>query len=208
MKKLKLKIRTYFVTGILITLPMFITFWFVCFLFNILNGFLKIPTSFLAKYNIPYINIIIPIIGLITIFLGIICIGILTTNIMGKRLIMLGEAFLSKLPIINTIYNSTKQFSKIIFLQSKDSFSKVVLIEYPRKGLHSIGFVTSESKESIQNIFNKDLINVFIPTTPNPTSGMLVMLPKDEAIPLDMSIEESLKYIVSGGILSSPKNSN
>lgn len=202
MKRLKIKIRTYFATGILIAIPLFATLWFVHFLLNILNGFLKVPTSFLIKYNIPYIKIIIPIIGLIIIFLVITGIGILTTNIIGRKLIKLGETTLSKLPIINVVYNSVKQFMEAIFLLRRSSFTKVVLVEYPKKGIYSVGFVASDQKSSIHNTVNKDLINIFIPTTPNPTSGMLVMIPKDETIPLNISVEDGLKFIISGGIIS------
>lgn len=121
---------------------------------------------------------------------------------MGRRLIKLGETILSKLPIVNIIYNSVKQFMEAIFLRRKSSFTQVVLIEYPRKGIYSVGFVTGNSKNRIQDATNEDLINIFVPTTPNPTSGMLILISKNSIIPLNISIEEGLKFVISGGIIS------
>jgi uncharacterized membrane protein len=208
LKRIKVKIRTYFATGLLVALPLFVTIWFVGFLLNILNGVLKVPSSLLAKYSIPGIKIIIPTLGILIILILITGIGIIATNIAGRKLITLGETLLSKLPLINIIYTSVKQFLEAIFVRSKSSFSQVVLVEYPRKGIYSIGFITCDSKGEIQNTTKEDLINIFVPTTPNPTSGMLVMVPKDRVIPLNMSIEEGLKFIISGGIISPKEKRN
>ena len=129
----------------------------------------------------------------------IILLGMFGRNIIGKKLLHFGESIILKIPLLSRVYVAVKQVSEAFLGYDKSILNQVCLIEYPRKGLHSIGFLTSKAVGEIQYKTHKPVINVFIPTTPNPTSGVLIMVPEDEVIPLQMSIEEGLKLVISGG---------
>lgn len=134
-------------------------------------------------------------------FLIILLVGILTTNIFGKKLLQLGETIVEKIPFVRTIYRGTKQVVVSFANADTNSFKKVVLIEFPRKGLHALGFVTGETKGEVQVHTTGTVINVFVPTTPNPTSGFLIFTPIEEVQEINMSIEDGIKYVISGGIV-------
>lgn len=129
-------------------------------------------------------------------------IGALATNIFGRELVKLGEKILNKIPVVRSIYTGTKQVVQTILDAQIETFSKVVMVEFPRKGLWAIGFITCENRGEIQHLTGQEVLNVFVPTTPNPTSGFLVFAPKDQIIELSMTIEEGLKFAISGGIVS------
>jgi uncharacterized membrane protein len=191
------KVQKIFLAGILTLLPVVVTFYLIYFLFTTLDNFLGNFLENMVQRELPGAGFLLSI-GVV--FL----VGFLTTNLLGKRVIHWGEALITKIPLIKGIYTSTKQIVDAFSNREKDAFKKVVLLEYPRQGLFALGFVTGSSRGEIQTKTQELMINVFVPTTPNPTSGMLVMVPEEAIIPLDMTVEEGLRVLISGGIASPP----
>ena len=186
-------LRNNFIAGVVVLIPIGITVYLTLFFINVSSKILpkEINPNYYLPYNIPGLEILISVI-LITI------IGWLSLSFIGKRLFEILENILNKIPILRTIYSAVGQLIET-FAQSKSNKKNVVLIEYPRKGVWAVGFATKENKGEIRNKVNEDLINVFVPTTPNPTSGFLLMFQKKEVIYLDLSFEEASKFIVSAG---------
>ena len=186
-------IRNYFLAGVFVLIPIGITLYLTLFLISILSKILprEINPNHYLPYNIPGLEILISII-LITI------IGWISLSFIGKRILNLFNNVLKKIPILRTIYSAISQMTET-FTKKNSGSKSVVLIEYPRKGSWAVGFATQENKGEITIKTKKNLINVFVPTTPNPTSGFLIMFPKDEIIYLDMSFEDASKFIVSAG---------
>ena len=193
------KLRNYFITGVLVLIPIGVTVYLTLFFIKIFSKILpqEINPNHYLPYSIPGLEIIISII-VITV------IGWLSLSFLGKKLVKLVNDIFKKIPFLRTVYSAIGQMTQS-FAQSRKSKKKsVVLVEYPRKGSWAVGFATQENTGEIASKTNKDLINVFVPTTPNPTSGFLLMFPKDEIIYLDMSFEDASKFIVSAGT-SNPK---
>ena len=202
LSRIKRRIRTIFITGLLITLPIAITFFILKFLFKNLDALSPVFTDLLIQAGVPIPEgFRIPFLGFLMTFLIILVVGILTTNIFGKQVVHLGETLVEKIPFVRRIYGGTKQVVVAFANADTDSFQMVVLIEFPRKGIHAIGFVTGEARGEVQEHTNGTYINVFVPTTPNPTSGFLVFAPKEEVQKIAMSIEDGVKYVISGGIV-------
>jgi len=200
--RIKRRIRNIFITGLLITLPIAITFFILKFLFNNLDALSPVFTDLLIQAGAPIPEgFRIPFLGFLMTFLIILLVGFLTTNIVGKQVVHLGENLVEKIPFVRRIYSGTKQVVVAFANADADSFKKVVLIEFPRKGVHAIGFVTGEAGREIRQHTSAKYINVFIPTTPNPTSGFLVFAPPEEVQEIAMSIEDGVKYVISGGIV-------
>ena len=153
-------------------------------------------------------NCRIPGIGFITLVLLVILTGMLTRNLIGKKLIEFGDRIMARIPIFNRIYTAVQQISQAFLTKKGTVFRKAVLVEYPRKGVYAIGFLTSESRGEVQERTETEMCNVFLPTTPNPTSGFLLLIPKNEITPLDMTIEEALKLVISGGTVVPDKALN
>tara|TARA_B110001452_G_C15222342_1_gene423733 strand:- start:1386 stop:2000 length:615 start_codon:yes stop_codon:yes gene_type:complete len=198
-KSLALRLRNYFVTGVVVLLPIGFTLYLSKFLINISaklipNGLN--PNTYLP-YSIPGLEIFLTVI-----FITII--GGLSLSFLGKKFLQIVDDLFKRIPILRTIYSAMGQMTES-FTKQDGNKKSVVLVEYPRKGTWAVGFSTKENKGEIRDKTNKELINVFVPTTPNPTSGFLLMFPKDEVIYLNMSFEEASKFIVSAGT-SSPKN--
>ena len=187
------RIRNYFIAGIVVLIPIGITIYLTIFLISISSNIIpkEINPNHYLPYEIPGVEIIVAIL-LITL------IGWLSLSFLGKRLLKIFNNILKKIPILRTIYSAIGQMTET-FTKTDKSNKNVVLIEYPRKGSWAVGFATKENSGEITNKTNKKLINVFVPTTPNPTSGFLLMFPKEEVIYLDMSFEEASKFIVSAG---------
>tara|TARA_Y100001970_G_scaffold278036_1_gene383164 strand:+ start:491 stop:1105 length:615 start_codon:yes stop_codon:yes gene_type:complete len=187
------RFRNYFITGIVVLIPIGITIYLTIFLVSISSKILpkEINPNHYLPYNIPGLEIVISII-LITF------IGWLSLSFLGKKLLNIFENLLKRIPILRTIYSAIGQMTDT-FASSENKKNNVVLIEYPRKGSWAVGFATKDNAGEISNKTNKKLVNVFVPTTPNPTSGFLLMFPKDEIIYLDMTFEEASKFIVSAG---------
>ena len=192
-------IRNYFITGVVVLIPIGITIYLTIFLISISSKILpkEINPNYYLPYNIPGLEIVISLF-LITL------IGWLSLSFIGKKLLEIFNNFLKKIPILRTIYSAIGQMTET-FTKNDDKKNNVVLIEYPRKGTWAVGFATKDNSGEISDKTNKNLVNVFVPTTPNPTSGFLLMFPKEEVIYLDMSFEEASKFIVSAGT-SNPKN--
>ena len=187
------KLRNYFFTGIVVLVPIGITLYLTKFIISISSKLIPEeinPNSYLP-YSIPGLEILISII-IITL------IGGLSLSFIGKKILQLVNDLLKRIPILRTIYSAIGQMTET-FAPKKKSKKSVVLIEYPRKGSWAVGFVTKENKGEISKKTNKNLVNVFVPTTPNPTSGFLLMFPKNEVIYLNMTFEEASKFIVSAG---------
>ena len=187
------RIRNYFIAGVVVLIPIGVTFYLTIFLVTISSKILlkEINPNHYLPYNIPGLEIIISII-LITL------IGWLSLSFIGRRLLNLFNNILKKIPILRTIYSAIGQMTETFTKTDKDK-KNVVLVEYPRKGSWAVGFATKENTGEISDKVKKDLINVFVPTTPNPTSGFLLMFPKDEVIYLDLTFEQASKFIVSAG---------
>lgn len=203
MKRLRTSIKNYFLTGLLVILPVFITAYVIWFLIQAMDGVLKyVPPKYL-----PDIFYKIPGIGLILVIIIILAVGVLFRNLVGRRVVHFGENMVDKIPIARIIYSGVKQLLESFFLQKNDAFKRVALLEYPRRGAYVIGFLTGESKGEVQSKTDKKMMNVFVPTTPNPTSGFYILIPEDELIILNMTVEDAFKLIISGGIFSPPENS-
>jgi uncharacterized membrane protein len=164
-----------------------------------------IPAKYLPE---TYLQIRIPGLGLILVVILVFVVGLLTRNFIGRKIVHLGENIVDRIPLVRVLYTGVKQLLEPLFLQKTNAFKKVALIEYPRRGVHVIGFVTGESKGEVQNKTSKDMMNVFVPTTPNPTSGFYILIPEDELVYLNMSVEDAFKLIISGGIVSPPEKRN
>ena len=192
------RIRNYFITGVVVLIPIGITIYLTLFLISISSKILpkEINPNHYLPYNIPGLEIIISLF-LITL------IGWLSLSFIGKRLLILFNKILKKIPILRTIYSAIGQMTEA-FTKNEGNQKNVVLVEYPRKGTWAVGFATRENSGEITRRTNKKLINVFIPTTPNPTSGFLLLFPKEDVIYLDLTFEEASKFIVSAGT-SNPK---
>ena len=192
-KSLLSSLRNNFIAGVVVLIPIGITLYLTVFIINVSSKLIpkEINPNHYLPYNIPGLEILIAVL-LITI------IGWLSLSFIGKRLFNLFESVLNKIPIIRTVYSAVEQLIET-FTKSKSDKKTVVLIEYPRKGVYAVGFATKENTGEIKKKAGKELINVFVPTTPNPTSGFLLMFPKDEVIYLDLSFEEASKFIVSAG---------
>ena len=188
-----LKIRNYFLTGVVVLIPIAISVYLVIFIINLSAKLLpdEVNPNYYLPYNIPGVEILIA-------FIFITIIGGLSLSFIGKKLLQLINDLFKRIPVLRTIYSAVVQMIET-FTKSKDNKKSVVLIEYPKKGTYAIGFATKENTGTIKKKTGKELINVFVPTTPNPTSGFLLMFPKDEVIYLDMTFEEASKFIVSAG---------
>ena len=187
------KIRNYFIAGVVVLIPIGITIYLTILITSVSSKILpkEINPNHYLPYNIPGLEIII------TLFL-ITFIGWLSLSFIGKRLLNLFNTVLKRIPILRTIYSAILQMMEA-FTKTENQKKNVVLVEYPRKGTWAVGFATKENSGEITNKLNKKLINVFVPTTPNPTSGFLLMFPKEEVVYLDLSFEEASKFIVSAG---------
>ena len=190
------RIRNYFIAGIVVLIPIGITVYLTIFIVSVSSKILpkEINPNHYLPYNIPGVEI------LISLFL-ITFIGWLSLSFLGRKLLNIFNKILKKIPILRTIYSAIGQMTQT-FTKSDTNKKNVVLIEYPRKGTWAVGFATKDNSGEISTKTNKKLVNVFLPTTPNPTSGFLLMFPKDELIYLDMTFEEASKFIVSAGTSS------
>ncbi|MCK5723197.1 MAG: DUF502 domain-containing protein [Gammaproteobacteria bacterium] len=200
MKRLKTSLRKYFFTGLLVIVPISVTGYAIWFLLKAMDAILRyVPARYLPE---TYLHIHIPGLGLILVVFLVFAVGLLTRNFVGRKMVHLGEKIVDRIPLARIIYVGVKQLLEALFFQKTKAFDKAALIEYPRRGIYAICFITGESKGEVQCKTNKNMINVFVPTTPNPTSGFYILIPENELIILNMSVEDAFKLIVSGGIVS------
>jgi len=188
-------LRRYFLTGLIVLLPVVVTvsvLWrFFFALDDILGGFVE-----------TYLGRSVPGVGLVALIALILGIGAIASNFLGKRVIRIGERLVARVPLMGWIYRTTKQLFSTFLEERGQSFRKVVLVSYPQKGTYSVAFVTSESPTQVEGSLGKGFVTVFLPTTPNPTSGFLLVVPADEVIPMDLSVDEGLRLVISAGALS------
>ena len=203
-QKISKRIQRHFITGLVVLTPIALSiyiFWKIFVIFdNWMAGFLEF--FFVRILGIENYYYRIPGLGILVMILLIILVGILTRLYVGRKLIDLGNWIVGKIPFFNTIYLTLKQITEALFSDKGEVFRKAVLLEYPRKGIYSIAFMTQDTRGEVQNRIEDDLISVFLPTTPNPTSGFLLFVPKKDVTELDMPIEEALKLVISGGAVN------
>ena len=204
-KNFRRRIRNVFITGLLITLPIALTWFILQFLLNNFDALSPVFTNILIQLGAPIPEgYRIPFLGLVVTLLIVLIVGWLTTNFFGKKVFQIGELLIEKIPFVRRIYKGSKQVVSSIAEADTSAFRKVVLIEFPRRGLLAIGFVTGESRGEVQEHTRENMLNVFVPTMPNPTSGFLIFSPLEELTEVSMTIEEGIKYVVSGGLVTPP----
>ncbi len=187
------KLRTIIVAGLLVWVPLGATI----FVLRLLIGLFGNLDSWLSdQLNIPIAGM-----GILLALLVLLGTGLIAANYFGKRIVSFWESLLERIPLVRNIYSAVKRFAEIVLADSSQSFSKVLLIEYPRRGLYSLSFQTSQNLGEIQGKTGEDLVCVFVPTTPNPTSGLILMVPEQDVIELDMGVEDALKMVISLGVV-------
>ncbi len=197
------RLRAYFFTGVLITAPLFITGYLAWLFIGFVDA--KITPLLPAQYNPEsYLPFGVPGLGLIILFIALTTIGALTAGFFGKLWLRFTERFLNRMPVIRNVYSAVKQILETVLAQQSNAFREAVLVEYPRRGIWAIAFITGRTEGEVQNITEEECLNIFIPTTPNPTSGFLLFVPKKDLISLSMSTEEAIKMVISGGIITPP----
>jgi len=202
---LKKKLKQIFLTGLAVTIPIGLTLYILFFLIDIMDSLLKIIP--LRYHPDTLLGIHIPGLGIIvTVFLIFIC-GLVTASYVGNKIVQSGEDLLYRIPFVRNIYQAIKRFSDTMVMDRRSSFKRVVLVEFPRKGLYTIGFVTGKPSLEFKKEPGQNYTSVFLPTTPNPTSGYLVIVPEDELVEVQMSVEEALTYIISVGIVTPSERS-
>lgn len=197
------RIRNYFLTGLVITGPIGITLWLTWTFIQWVDGWVKpfVP----AVYNPDtYLPFPVPGFGLIVAIFLLTIIGFLTANFAGRSLLSFGESLVGRMPLVRNLYNGLKQIFETILDQRGNSFTKAALIQYPRKGLWAIVFISTATKGEVSRQLSDqgDMVSVFLPTTPNPTSGFLLFVPREDVIELDMSVEDAAKLVISAGLVS------
>ncbi|MFH1576541.1 MAG: DUF502 domain-containing protein [Candidatus Margulisiibacteriota bacterium] len=189
------KISSYFLRGLITLLPLIVTVWLLMTMFNFLDGILGQAVTIIIGRHVPGL-------GLIAIILLIFFVGFFATYIIGASIFKLGEEILYRVPIVKSIYSAVKQINDVLFMQkTTDEYRRACLIEYPRKGIWSVGFITSDAAVEIEAKVKQKMINVFVPNTPTPATGFLIVVPARDVVLLDMKTEDAFKYVVSGGVL-------
>lgn len=204
------KVRRYFLAGVLVTAPIGITVYLTWIFLSFIDSRVSalIPERFnpfnYLPFSLPGIEIIKALISLVLVVVGFVLIGWFARNFLGRLIYNISEYLVHRMPVINTLYKAIKQIFETIMTSQSQAFREVVMLEYPRKGVWSIGFVTGKSQGEVQRVTENETVNVFVPTTPNPTSGYLLFVPRKECKFLDMTVEEAAKLIVSAGIIIPP----
>lgn len=197
------RLRNYFFAGILVTAPLAITVWlaweFIAFVDASVTPY--IPARWNPETYLPFS---LPGLGLVIVVVGLIMIGFLAAGLVGRTLLGIGERILARMPVIRSLYSAVKQIFETVLKEQSRAFREVILFEYPRKNCWALGFITGPVEAGIQELTPDDTVNIFLPTTPNPTSGFLLFLPRRETQPLTMTVEEGIKMVVSGGIVTPP----
>ena len=199
-KKMRKSVKGVLLTGIAAIIPVGVTLYILYLIIGMMNKLVRfIPARFHPDHFLPFH---LPGLGIIITLILVFTVGLVTRSYLGTKLVSLGERMVSKIPLVSGIYNALKQLVDAVLSDKGESFKRAVLIEYPRKGLYSIAFVTGVSRGEVQVKTAQRCVNVFVPTTPNPTSGFYIMVPEGDMIPLDMTVEEAFTLIISGGIVS------
>jgi len=201
--RLGARLRAYFFAGILITAPLSITFYLAALFIGFVDHQVTplIPEHYNPETYLPFS---VPGLGLVVVIVSMILIGALTAGFLGRYFVRVSERILARMPVVRSLYSATKQIFETVLAQKSTAFRQAVLVEYPRRGIWAIGFITGRTEGEVQNLTKELVINIFLPTTPNPTSGFLLFLPKEDVVPLSMSVEEAIKMVISGGIVTPP----
>ncbi|MFQ5736088.1 MAG: DUF502 domain-containing protein [Thermodesulfobacteriota bacterium] len=197
---MKKRLKRYFITGLLVVVPLYIT----VYVLTLIVGFMDNVFNILPKALRPdtYLPFHVPGQGLAFTIIGIFIVGVLTTNFFGRKIFHLTERLLLRVPILRIVYNATKQFMETFLSSDHEGFRRVVLVEFPRRGTYSLGFVTGRARGEIkEKVHERNGISVFMPTAPNPTSGYYIVVREDEIIPLEMSVEDAFKVVMTGGMV-------
>ena len=193
------RLRNYFISGLLFWVPLALTVFVIKFFLELVNNL--VPQKYLPE-AIFNLDTTIPGSGIILVLIVILITGVLVTNILGRKLVALWEKVLNKIPGFRNVYNVLKKVSDTVFNTSTESFRKAFLIQYPSKGIWVIAFQSGDYKGEAESIIGEEIMNLFVPTTPNPTSGFFVMMAKKDAFELDMSVEEAFKLVISAGVVT------
>ncbi len=198
------RLRNYFLTGIVVAAPLTITVYLAWAFVSTIDN--EITPLIPTKYNPEtYLAFSIPGLGVVIMVVFLTLLGALAANLFGRTLIRVGERLLDRMPVIRSIYGTLKQIFETVISQHSNSFKEVVLVEYPRPGLWAIAFVTSETKGEIAEKMDGAMANVFLPTTPNPTSGFLLFVPRADLVALDMTVDDGIRYVISAGLVTPPR---
>lgn len=195
-------IKRYFITGLLIWVPLAITTWVLALIASAADQSLRLLPETLRPHEL--LGYDIPGAGVVLTLLIIFVTGLLGANFIGQRLVGWWEQLLARIPVVNSIYLSVKQVSDTLFSSSGNAFRKALLVQYPHAGAWTIAFLTGQPGGDVVNHLRGDFVSVYVPTTPNPTSGFFLMLPRSDVIELDMDVDEALKYIISMGVVAPP----
>ena len=193
------RLRNYFISGLLFWVPLALTVLVIKFFLELVNNL--VPQKYLPE-AIFHLDTTIPGSGIILVLIVILITGVMVTNILGRKLVALWEKVLNKIPGFRNVYNVLKKVSDTVFNTSTESFRKAFLIQYPSKGIWVIAFQSGDYKGEAESIIGEEIMNLFVPTTPNPTSGFFVMMAKKDAFELDMSVEEAFKLVISAGVVT------
>lgn len=196
-------IRKYFISGLLVWLPIWVTLLVIKFLVDLLSKSLLLLPSYLQPDVL--LGVHIPGIGVIITLLVIMFTGLFVANFIGSRLVAFGDALMARIPIVRSVYTGVKQVTQTLFTPGGQSFRKVLLVEYPCRGVWSIAFQTGEVSKEIGSKLAEPMVSYFVPTTPNPTSGFLMMAPRSQVIELSMTVEQALKLVISLGVVQPTK---
>ena len=205
LQRLKQDLKNDLIAGLLVVIPLATTIWLSISIAKwAIDLFTRIPKQINPFDGLdPFVtNILNFTVGLAVPLLSILIIGLMARNIVGRWLLDFGEQFLQAIPLAGSVYKTLKQILETLLGDSKTKFRRVIMLEYPRKGIWTMGFVTGKTSPTLQSHFDAEMLNVFIPTTPNPTSGWYAIVPQAEAIDIDISIEDAFKVLISGGIVS------
>ena len=195
-------IKRYFITGLLIWVPLVITGWVLSLIVSTLDQSLRLlPTSIHPQ---TLLGFAVPGAGAVLTLVMILLTGLLAANFIGQKLVVWWEKLLARIPVVNSVYNSVKQVSDTLFSSSGNAFRKALLVQYPREGSWTIAFLTGKPGGDVVNHLDGDYVSVYVPTTPNPTSGFFLMMPRHDVVELDMTVDEALKYIISMGVVAPP----
>ena len=197
------RIRAYFFAGILVTAPISITVYLALLFVNFVDA--KVTPLLPAKYNPEsYLPFALPGLGLVMLFVGLSLVGMLMAGFVGRLFTRFSEGLLNRMPVVRSIYNAVNQILETVLAQQSNAFREAVLVEYPRRGIWAIAFITGRTEGEVQSMTEEECVNIFLPTTPNPTSGFLLFVPRVDLIPLSMTVEEAIKMVISGGIVTPP----
>jgi uncharacterized membrane protein len=205
MPAFKTWVKTYLLTGLIVVVPITITVYIIQVLIGVMDDIVSVlPADY---HPDTLLGFHLPGLGVVLVTLLVFMVGLLTRNYAGKKLVSLGELLVSRIPFVSNIYRALKQFTEAIFSSRGNHFKQVVMLEFPRSGLYSLGFVAGRVKGELESKTNPDMMNVFIPCSPNPTTGYYVIVPEKDLIPLTMTVEEAFKVIISGGLVSPDSSS-